>query len=433
LTLDFDLTASYRQVGIELATHSYDFTLSAPVSARDVVSLVPVVKSPAYSLHEPRQLLDTAKADMDGGRLDAAAASATRALVLLSELAGGHHKLAAGAYSLLAVVLYHTGDFLQAAYYQQKALIINERALGLDHPDTLKSYGDLAVFYYRLQHHELALRYELRCTFMLGLTCGTAHPNTAATYINIAMMQEGLGRSSTALRFLHAALELNTALLGSDHVQTAASYHAMAIALSLMEPPLYSLSVQHEHTCWITLDRQLGAADTRTQDAAAWLEYFDHKASEQATASSRGASDDAATRRVSEKSIASKGHLPVRDLMEFLGEDAALATSSMPTRNSNSNSTKRATTNPAKSRLTSVSQPVPPPQPVLVDSDASSDDGEHVFYGATASTELTAGASVVHAPVVGTKECVVQGVPSPVSVLSETDAAAVDTTEVCAM
>ena len=46
--------------------------------------------------------------------------------------------MAAGAYSLLAVVLYHTGDFSQAAIYQQKALDINERELGLDHPDTMK-------------------------------------------------------------------------------------------------------------------------------------------------------------------------------------------------------------------------------------------------------------------------------------------------------
>lgn len=89
--------------------------------------------------------------------------------------------MTAGAYSLLAVVLYHTGDFNQATIYQQKALDINERELGLDHPDTMKSYGDLAVFYYRLQHTELALKYVLYAVLLLfnvirshpsyGLTC----------------------------------------------------------------------------------------------------------------------------------------------------------------------------------------------------------------------------------------------------------------------
>lgn len=75
--------------------------------------------------------------------------------------------MTAGAYSLLAVVLYHTGDFNQATIYQQKALDINERELGLDHPDTMKSYGDLAVFYYRLQHTELALKYAFNILLLI--------------------------------------------------------------------------------------------------------------------------------------------------------------------------------------------------------------------------------------------------------------------------
>ena len=153
---------------------------------------------------------------------------------------------------------------------------------------------------------------------MLGLTCGSSHPNAAATFVNIAMMQEGLGDSNKAMRYLHAALKCNVALLGSEHVQTAASYHAMAIAVSLMEPPLYSLSVQHEQTCWEILERHLGAQDIRTQDAAAWLDYFDHKALDLAAAARKGSG--AATGPSNEKYIAIKGHLPVKDLMAFLGE-----------------------------------------------------------------------------------------------------------------
>eukprot|EP00873_Tetraselmis_striata_P016083 jgi/Tetstr1/436347/TSEL_025183.t2 len=381
------LRAVCQKVGIELAARSYNFSGAAPVSPADVVALVPVVKAPAPPLAEARNLLDGAKADMDSGRLDAAAAGATRAALLLSELAGAHHRLAAGAYSLLAVVLYHTGDFLQAAYYQQKALIINERALGLDHPDTLKSYGDLAVFYYRLQSHELALRYELRCTHMLGLACGTAHPNTAATYINIAMMQEGLGRSGPALRFLHAALQLNTALLGSDHVQTAASYHAMAIALSLMEPPLYSLSATHEHTCWETLERQLGASNIRTQDAAAWLDYFDHKAAQQAALRGAEVHLQGLATRASEKSIASKGHLPVKDLMQFIGE--------------------------------AVGQPA-----AENDEDSPAEDGK--LGGSLSSASSSASSLPAEAEGLprSAGEKVALPVPSPVSVLSETEALA---------
>ncbi|KAF4384572.1 hypothetical protein F8388_003879 [Cannabis sativa] len=197
----------------------------------------------------------------------------------------------------------------KATIYQQKALDINERELGLDHPDTMKSYGDLAVFYYRLQHTELALKYVKRALYLLHLTCGPSHPNTAATYINVAMMEEGLGNVHIALRYLHKALKCNQRLLGPDHIQTAASYHAIAIALSLMEA--YPLSVQHEQTTLQILRAKLGPDDLRTQDAAAWLEYFESKAFEQQEAARNGT-------RKPDASIASKGHLSVSDLLDYI-------------------------------------------------------------------------------------------------------------------
>ncbi|KAK6156650.1 hypothetical protein DH2020_010898 [Rehmannia glutinosa] len=204
----------------------------------------------------------------------------------------------------------------KATIYQQKALDINERELGLDHPDTMKSYGDLAVFYYRLQHTELALKYVNRALYLLHLTCGPSHPNTAATYINVAMMEEGLGNVHVALRYLHEALKCNQRLLGADHIQTAASYHAIAIALSLMEA--YSLSVQHEQTTLQILQAKLGSDDLRTQDAAAWLEYFESKALEQQEAARNGTPKPDA-------SISSKGHLSVSDLLDYIAPDAIKA------------------------------------------------------------------------------------------------------------
>ncbi|ESR40652.1 hypothetical protein CICLE_v100271933mg, partial [Citrus x clementina] len=202
-----------------------------------------------------------------------------------------------------------------ATIYQQKALDINERELGLDHPDTMKSFGDLSVFYYRLQHIELALKYVNHALFLLHFTCGLSHPNTAATYINVAMMEEGMGNVHISLRYLHEALKCNQRLLGDDHIQTAASYHAIAIALSLMEA--YSLSVQHEQTTLKILQAKLGLEDLRTQDAAAWLEYFESKALDQQEAARNGTPKPDA-------SIASKGHLSVSDLLDYIspGQDS---------------------------------------------------------------------------------------------------------------
>ncbi|KAF8389259.1 hypothetical protein HHK36_025952 [Tetracentron sinense] len=281
-----------HKVGLELVPRDYDMDTPSPFSKSDIISMVPVYKHVACSSADGRTLLESSKTSLDKGKLEDAVNYGTKALAKLVAVCGPYHRMTAGAYSLLAVVLYHTGDFNQATIYQQKALDINERELGLDHPDTMKSYGDLAVFYYRLQHTELALNYVNRALYLLHLTCGPSHPNTAATYINVAMMEEGLG-----------------------NVHTAASYHAIAIALSLMEA--YSLSVQHEQTTLQILQAKLGSEDLRTQDAAAWLEYFESKALEQQEAARNGSPKPDA-------SIASKGHLSVSDLLDYINPDADL-------------------------------------------------------------------------------------------------------------
>ncbi|KAK9229466.1 hypothetical protein WN944_022428 [Citrus x changshan-huyou] len=289
-----------HKVGLELVPRDYDMECLNPFTRDDIVSMVPVCKHVGCTSADGRTLLESSKIALDKGKLEDAVNYGTKALARMIAVCGPYHRTTASAYSLLAVVLYHTGDFNQATIYQQKALDINERELGLDHPDTMKSYGDLSVFYYRLQHIELALKYVNRALFLLHFTCGLSHPNTAATYINVAMMEEGLGNVHLSLRYLHEALKCNQRLLGGDHIQTAASYHAIAIALSLMEA--YSLSVQHEQTTLKILQAKLGLEDLRTQDAAAWLEYFESKALEQQEAARNGTPKPDA-------SIASKGHL----------------------------------------------------------------------------------------------------------------------------
>ncbi|KAI6689904.1 hypothetical protein NL676_026732 [Syzygium grande] len=301
-----------HKVGLELVPRDYDMDSRNPFMKSDIVSMVPVCKHVVCSSSDGRTLLESSKVALDKGKLEEAVTYGTKALAKMIAVCGPCHRTTASAYSLLAVVLYHTGDFNQATIYQQKALDINERELGLDHPDTMKSYGDLSVFYYRLQHIELALKYVNRALFLLHFTCGLSHPNTAATYINVAMMEEGMGNVHVALRYLHEALKCNQRLLGADHIQTAASFHAIAIALSLMEA--FSLSVQHERTTLKILQAKLGTEDLRTQDAAAWLDYFESKALEQQEAARNGTPKPDA-------SIASKGHLSVSDLLDYISSD----------------------------------------------------------------------------------------------------------------
>ena len=312
------MRALCTKVGLEVVTRAYDFGCEdgVVVRAHDVLSAVPVLKQVAPTSADGRALLEASKAALDKGRLEHAAALAARALVRAAGVCGARHRASAGARSLLAVALYHTGDFSQAAAYQQTALDTCERELGLDHPDTIKAYGDLAVFYYRLQRTELALVYVRRSLQLLGMACGAEHPNTAATFINIAMMEEGCGQTQLALRYLHEALACNRRLLGRLHVQTAAAYHALAIALSLSEA--YGLSVSHEQTTLNILEASLGADDPRTLDAQAWLEYFDSKQVERNEARQAG-------RAGPDRSIASRGHLALNDLVRFIEEEETTA------------------------------------------------------------------------------------------------------------
>ncbi|KAF8407168.1 hypothetical protein HHK36_006294 [Tetracentron sinense] len=266
-----------HKVGVELVPKDYDMDSPNPFKRSDIISMVPVCKHVGCSSADGRTLLESSKTALDKGKLEDAVNYGAKALAKMIAVCGPYHRTTASAYSLLAVVLYHTGDFNQAAIYQHKALDINEKELGLDHPDTMKSYGDLSVFYYRLQHIELALKYVNRALYLLHFTCGLSHPNMAATYIN-----------------------------------TAASYHAIAIALSLMEA--YSLSVQHEQTTLQILQAKLGPEDLRSQDAAAWLEFFESKALEQQEAARNGSPKPDA-------SIASKGHLSVSDLLDYISPD----------------------------------------------------------------------------------------------------------------
>ncbi|XP_020968141.1 protein TSS isoform X2 [Arachis ipaensis] len=300
------------KVGLELVTRDYDLDSPMPFKKYDIISMVPVCKHVTCFSVDGRNLLESAKIAVDKGKNVEAVHYGIKALVKMMAVCGTYHRITASAYNLLAVVLYQAGYGNQATIYQQKAVDINERELGLDHPDTIKSYGDLSVFYYRMQQYELALKYINRTLFLLHFTCGLFHPNTAAAYINVAMVEEAIGNNDLALRYIHEALKCNIRLLGPDHIQTATCYHAIAVALSYMEA--YSLSVQHEQTNLEILQKKLGSEDIRTQEAAACLEFLQSKALEQQEAGKSGSSK-------SDASIASKGHLSVSDLLDFISPE----------------------------------------------------------------------------------------------------------------
>ncbi|GBG83865.1 hypothetical protein CBR_g37662 [Chara braunii] len=103
-----------NKVGIEIAPRNYDMDSPNPFTPLDIISLFPVYKHVACTSADGRTLLESSKTALDKGKLDDAIAYGTKALARLVAVCGPRHRMTAGAYSLLAVVLYHTGDFNQS-------------------------------------------------------------------------------------------------------------------------------------------------------------------------------------------------------------------------------------------------------------------------------------------------------------------------------
>ncbi|PKI70197.1 hypothetical protein CRG98_009389, partial [Punica granatum] len=102
-----------HKVGLELVPRDYDMDSASPFRKLDIISMVPVYKHVACSSADGRTLLESSKTSLDKGKLEDAVNYGTKALSKLVSVCGPYHRMTAGAYSLLAVVLYHTGDFNQ--------------------------------------------------------------------------------------------------------------------------------------------------------------------------------------------------------------------------------------------------------------------------------------------------------------------------------
>ncbi|KAK8967079.1 hypothetical protein KSP40_PGU006124 [Platanthera guangdongensis] len=102
-----------HKVGLELVPRDYAMDAPDPFSKSDIISMIPIYKHVACSSADDRTLLESSKTSLDKGKLEDAVNFGTKALAKLVAVCGPYHRMTAGAYSLLAVVLYHTGDFNQ--------------------------------------------------------------------------------------------------------------------------------------------------------------------------------------------------------------------------------------------------------------------------------------------------------------------------------
>ncbi|KAK9229463.1 hypothetical protein WN944_022425 [Citrus x changshan-huyou] len=110
-----------HKVGLELVPRDYDMECPNPFTRDDIASMVPVCKHVGCTSADGRTLLESSKIALDKGKLEDAVNYGTKALARMIVVCGPYHRTTASAYSLLAVVLYHTGDFNQELHGQALA------------------------------------------------------------------------------------------------------------------------------------------------------------------------------------------------------------------------------------------------------------------------------------------------------------------------
>ncbi|KAF2323142.1 hypothetical protein GH714_033617 [Hevea brasiliensis] len=129
----------------EMVTRAFKHIVKAVIaSLENVADLSAAVASSLNfllgSCKNGRNLLESSKISLDKGKLEDAVNYGTKALAKMIAVCGPYHRTTANAYSLLAVVLYHTGDFDQtAASYHAIAIalsLMEAYSLSVQHEQT---------------------------------------------------------------------------------------------------------------------------------------------------------------------------------------------------------------------------------------------------------------------------------------------------------
>mmetsp|Transcript_922 Transcript_922/g.1478 ORF Transcript_922/g.1478 Transcript_922/m.1478 type:complete len:1243 (+) Transcript_922:286-4014(+) len=266
------LRAVCQRGGLQIRARELDLTVAHPLASEDILDIFPVTKGTIFQCKEGLEMLVAGKALMHMSNLHRAFEVLHEALHLLHHTCGPMHESTASAYSTLAMVYYHLGDYASALAYQQKGIVILEKIHGFDDPEVALGYGNMVLFSHCLHQNRRALLYMRRAEYLLRIIGGADHPDVAALYINTAMIYLDLNEIKTALRYLHRALTINESVLGSQHASTATTYHATAVALSMMKAA--PLALKNQQRCHEILRDLYGDKDHRVIDSVQWLTHF---------------------------------------------------------------------------------------------------------------------------------------------------------------
>ncbi|XP_067053043.1 uncharacterized protein [Acropora muricata] len=178
--------------------------------------------------------------------LQAAKRFASLALTLIPHDSMLQHPYAAGAHSLMGLVLFQMGTFEEGKRHFERSLALQLQLLGSEHPDVASSYNNLAAVLRGQGDLKQAKEYHERALAIRQQTLGPQHPYVASSYINLATVLRGQGDLKQAKEYIERALAIMQQTLGPQHPDVASSYSILATVLS-DKGDLKEAKEYHEH------------------------------------------------------------------------------------------------------------------------------------------------------------------------------------------
>ncbi|KAI8801046.1 clustered mitochondria-domain-containing protein [Cladochytrium replicatum] len=329
------------KVGIQIQAKDYGFVSSDASSEwsgptftpADILSIYPVVKHVEPKAWFGDEAHEHAMLSLSHGQRDVGLELMTEAMGVYEQVHGLVHPDTGRCYAQLAMLHFENNDRDTARVLQRKAVIVAERTNGVDDPDTLQQYMNLAYFEFVSGNEVLGLGYMRHALRYWELLCSNGkHPDTASADANIGAMLQKLKQFDLSTRFYERAARTNEELLGKDHALTAVSYESLTKSYLMLGDFRKALTAE-KHAYQFYRDR-LGEADPKTKEAALLLRTLTEQAVKDAKRekedqakkkkirgpNGNGNGNGATTSAEADPAISSKGHLPVEELLKFIGE-----------------------------------------------------------------------------------------------------------------
>ena len=263
---------------------------SYPISALDVVDIVPLMKhaaahsegfvacssTPATGLPSLHISLPDARATLEQAHKYHNKRLLSRALDLAQEAAGLYQRVAetpahpgvVRCLDLIATVLYDAGEPALAAQNAGRALSFQTQISGFDSPDTINLHFVMFQFLLAAGEASKAIKHIRAAIYLMELMGGKNHLELSNAYHKVGTVYHGVNDLETALRFYQEANTRDSC----DRLLEAMISKSSALVLAGLGD--YKLAVENEKRAFSLFSVLLGTNHTLTTQSDQTLNNF---------------------------------------------------------------------------------------------------------------------------------------------------------------